>query len=325
MLRRLCWLFPDRESTRTMATWNAAFWQTYQEIAKELDLSWERVTPESVTVDVLDPARPQVRVDGAPVTPENTLFITSLYSLPYQSADVFNQLSLYAVLEQAGFYLPHPPALATICNDKMASMLFLRDSPVPPIPTVRIGSGRDLVYDDYEASIGRLTYPAIVKTAGWCASRGINLARDAHDVRGLLSLAQGGDTALVFQPYLGRSTVDYRVYLIDGTARGVLVRRPGDGALYTQFSTGGSLHYADLPAELTEAVEYFARKVPVPYLCIDFLHDGTRFWLSEIELDGTIQCPDATSPGAVQTQRDLIAARFNAYRSAHARRFPVGV
>jgi hypothetical protein len=29
-----------------------------------------------------------------------------------------------------------------------------------------------------------------------------------------------------------------------------VVRVPGDGALYTQFSTGGSLHYTPLPEEL---------------------------------------------------------------------------
>jgi glutathione synthase/RimK-type ligase-like ATP-grasp enzyme len=323
-LRRLCWLFPDRESSRTAAKWGGAFWQTYVEVAKECDLSWERVTPESVTVDALDPTRPKVYVDGAPVSPADTLFLTSLYSLPYQSADVFNQLALYAVLEQAGFYLPHPPGLATICNDKMATILFLRDSPVPPIPTVRIGSGRDLVYDEYDSAITDLPYPALAKPSGWCASRGINIARDTHDVRGLLSLAQGGDTVLVFQPYLGGRTKDYRVYLVDGVARGVLVRVPGDGAPYAQFSTGGTLYYTDLPRELTDAVEYFARKIPVPYLCVDFLHDGERYWLSEIELDGTIQCPDPSSEEVVRTQRDIIRARFEAYRAAHARLYPTG-
>jgi glutathione synthase/RimK-type ligase-like ATP-grasp enzyme len=318
-LRRMCWLFPDRESTRTSAKWDAAFWQTYREVAKEVDLSWDRVTPESVTVDALDPHRPRVYVDGGLVTPADTLFITSLYSLPYQAADVFNQLSLYSVLEQIGFYLPHPPSLATLCNDKLATIMLLRDSPTPPIPTVRIGAGRDLVYDEYESTITDLPYPSIAKPAGWCASRGINLARDGHDVRGLLSLAQGGDTALVFQPYLGRRTSDYRVYLIEGKALGVMVRAPGDGALYTQFSTGGTLRYTAVPAELEPAIEYVAATIPVPYLCVDFLYDGERFWLSEIELDGTIQCPDPTSTEVVRAQRELIRARFLAYRGAHTR------
>lgn len=318
-LRRLCWLFPDRESTRTGAKWGAAFWDTYVEVAKEVDLSWDRVTPEAVTVDALDPLRPKFYVDGILVTPADTIFITSLYSLPYQSADVFNQLALYAVLEQAGFYLPHPPNLAVVCNDKMATILFLKDSPIPPIPTVRIGSGRDLHYDEYMSTIQDLPYPALAKPAGWCASRGINIARDTHDVRGLLSLAQGGDTTMVFQPYLGNRTADYRVFMVDGKAHVVLLRIPGDGAPYTQFSTGGRLRYAPLPPELAEAVDYFAEKIPVPYLCVDFLHDGERFWLSEIELDGAIMCPDPTSPEAVRTQHDLVKARFLAYRNAHAR------
>jgi glutathione synthase/RimK-type ligase-like ATP-grasp enzyme len=318
-LQRLCWLFPDRESTRTAAKWDGAFWQTYVEVAKELDLSWDRVTPESVTVDALDPARARVLVDGVVVTPADTLFITSLYSLPYQAADVFNQLALYAVLEQAGFYLPHPPSLATVCNDKMATLLLLRDCPVPPIPTVRIGSGRDLLYDEYTSTITDLPYPAIAKPAAWCAARGINLARDPHDVRGLLSLAQGGDTTLVFQPYLGARTRDFRVYLVDGHPLGVLVRASGEGALYPQYTTGATLYYADLPDELAAAVAYLAAKIPVPYLCVDFLHDGERFWLSEIELDGTIQCPDPTVPAVVAQQRELIRARFLAYIAGHAR------
>jgi glutathione synthase/RimK-type ligase-like ATP-grasp enzyme len=320
-LRRMCWLFPDRESTRTGARWAAAFWDTYAEVAKEVDLSWERVAPEAVTVDALDPHAPKVHVDGTLVTPADTLFVTSLYSLPYQSADVFNQLALYAVLDQLGFYLPHPPELATVCNDKLATILFLRDCPVPPVPTVRIGSGRDLVHDEYTAAIADLPYPALAKPAAWCASRGINLARDDHDVRGLLSLAQGGDTTLVFQPFLGYRTRDYRVFMVDGRAHTVLVRAPGEGAPYAQFSTGGKLSWAELPAELAEAVDWFADKLPVPYLCVDFLHDGDRFWLSEIELDGSIMCPDPADPAAVRTQRELIRARFLAYRAGHARRY----
>ncbi|MEO3778028.1 hypothetical protein ABGB16_14510 [Micromonospora sp. B11E3] len=319
MLQRMCWIFPDRESTRTSAKWNAAFWHTYQEVAKELDLTWERTAPEAVTVDALDPRHPRVFVNGERVTPDETLFVTSPYTLPYQSVDVFNQFTLYAVLEHAGFYLPAPPSMAVIGSDKLATLLFLKDCPVPPVPTARVSAGRDLLFDEFLSTLDDLTYPAIVKPAGWCASRGINQARDTHEVRGLLSLAQGGDTTLVFQPDLGRRTIDYRVHLIDGEPHTTLVRAPGDGALYPQYSTGARLYYTAMPPELAPAVEYIARKVPVPYVCADFLHDGERFWLSEIELDGGIICPDPTSPEVVRAQRDLIRARFLAYREAHAR------
>ncbi|MFD1369857.1 ATP-grasp domain-containing protein [Actinoplanes sichuanensis] len=319
MLQRMLWIFPDRESTRTAAQWNAAFWSTYAEVADELGLTWVRTAPEAVTVDATDPRAPRVYVDGVPVTPEDTLFVTSPYTLPYQAADTFNQFTLYAVLEQAGFYLPHPPWLAALGNDKMATLLFLRDSPIPPIPTVRVSAGRDLLYDEFLTACERLTYPAIVKPAGWAASRGINLAHDAHDVRGLLSLAQGGDTTLVLQPYLGRATRDYRIHMVDGRAHTTLVRIPGDGARYPQYSTGAKLHYTSLPEELAATVDYFAKKLPMPYFCVDFLHDGERFWLSEVEPDGAIMCPDRTDPEVVRQNRAIVRDRFLAYRDWHTR------
>ncbi|MFI7602488.1 RimK family alpha-L-glutamate ligase [Actinoplanes sp. NPDC049681] len=319
MLQRMCWIFPDRESSRTAAQWNRAFWRTYQEVAEELGMSWERTAPEAVTVDALDPQRPRVYVDGVPVTPQDTLFVTSPYTLPYQAADAFNQFTLYAVLEQAGFYLPHPTWLAALGNDKLATLLFLKDSPVPPVPTVRIGSGRDLLYDEFLPAVRNLPYPAIAKPAGWAASRGINMAHDDHDVRGLLSLAQGGDTTLVFQPYLGRATTDYRIHMVDGRPHTTLVRIPGDGARYPQYSTGARLHYAPLPDELAAAADYFAKKLPMPYFCVDFLHDGERFWLSEVEPDGAIMCPDPGDAEVVRQNRAIVRDRFLAYRDGHAR------
>ena len=318
MLRRMLWIFPDRESSRMSARWGAAFWDAYEEVAKDLDLSWERTPPEAITVEALDPRHPVFRVNGERITPADTLMITAPYTLPYQSADVFPQFTLYAVLEQAGFYLPHPPSFAAVGNDKMATLLFLKDCPVPPIPTIRIGTGRDLVHDEFLPAIRDLTYPAVVKPTGWATSRGINIARDAADVRGLLSLAQGGDTTLVLQPDLGRRTVDHRVYVIDGEARHTLVRAPGEGELYPQFSTGARLSFTDTPAELLPAIDYLAGRLPIPYFCADFLHDGERFWLSEIEPDGVIMCPDPGDAAVVRKQRELITARFTAYRRAHA-------
>jgi len=59
-------------------------------------------------------------------------------------------------------------------------------------------------------------------------------------------------------------------------------------------------------------------KLPIPYFCADFLHDGDQFWLSEIEPDGAIICPDGSDPEVVRAQRQLIKDRFLAYRKVHA-------
>ena len=317
-LKRMVWVFPDRESTRATAMWHPFFWDLYADVAAELGLTWSRHAPDAITVDGLDAGKPRVFVDEEEVTPDDTLFITSLYSLPYQSMDIFNQYSTYAVLEQLGFYLPFPPSLSPIANDKSATMLYFADSPVPPIPTIRIGSGRDVSKHLYEVALGGLTYPAVIKPSGWCGGGGVNIAHSSEDVRGLVSLAQGGDTTLVAQPYLGDGTIDYRVYVVDGEPYAVMLRTPEPGSPVSNASRGGDMAFPPVPQELAEATTYFAGKLPdVPFFCVDFLFDGERYWFSELEPDGVI-APDWADP-ARTLQRDITRARWTAYRNAHAR------
>jgi len=316
-LRRMVWVFPDRESTRATAMWHPFFWDLYADVAAELGLTWSRHAPDEITVDGLDAGKPVTYVDGEVVTPEDTLFITALYSLPYQSMDIFNQYSVYAVLEQLGFYLPFPPSLSPIANDKAATMLFFADSPVPTIPTVRFGCGPDVGKHAYEVCLSGLTYPAIVKPSGWCGGGGVNLAHSAEDVRGLATLASGGDTTLVAQPYLGDGTIDYRVYVVDGEPYAMMQRTPEPGSPVANASRGGSMSFPPVVPELAEATAYFAERLPIPFFCLDFLYDGERYWFSELEPDGVI-APEWTDPTRA-LQRDITRARWNAYRNGHAR------
>ena len=318
-LRRMVWVFPDRESSRAVPKWQKAFWFAYEEVAKELGLTWTSHPPSDVAVDSMDLGRTRVYVAGERVTPEDTLFVTSLYSLPYQAMDVFNQYALYAVLEHSGFYLPAPPSLSSIVNDKLATILFLKDSPIPPIPTVRIGTGRDLGHRHYEPVLRKLTFPAIVKPTGWCAGWGISMVHNLEDLRGLLSLAQGGETTVAVQPYLGKCTIDYRVFLVEGKPHTVARRTPLAGSYVANTGRGGRMEYVPLPTELADSLDYFAEKVPIPFLCVDFLFDGENYWFSEIEPDGAIVCPDHDSAAVVRRQRSIIEARFRAYRRGHSR------
>jgi glutathione synthase/RimK-type ligase-like ATP-grasp enzyme len=317
-LRRMVWVFPDRESSRSIPKWQKAFWWAYEEVAQELGLNWTAHAPEDVAVDGFDRTEPLVYVAGERVTPADTLFVTSLYSLPYQAMDVFNQYALYAVLENCGFYLPAPPSLSAIVNDKLATILYLKDSPIPSIPTVRIGTGRDLGDRHYEPVLRKLTFPAIVKPVGWCAGSGVCMAHSLEDLRGLLSLAQGGETTVAVQPYLGCNTVDYRVFMVDGRPHTVARRTPLADSYVANTDRGGRMDYVPLPTELADALDYFAEKVPIPFLCVDFLYDGDKYWFSEIEPDGAIVRPDHDSAAVSRRQRTIIEARFRAYRRGHA-------
>lgn len=93
----MVWVFPDRESSRALPYYDKAFWRAYEEVAAQLGLSWDRHPPEDVAVDAIG-ASPQVYVGGQLVTTADTLFVTSLYSLPYQAMDVFNQYATFTVL-----------------------------------------------------------------------------------------------------------------------------------------------------------------------------------------------------------------------------------
>lgn len=77
------------------------------------------------------------------------------------------------------------------------------------------------------------------------------------------------------------------------------------------------MDFPPTPAELVEATAYFAKKLPIPFYCIDFLFDGEQFWFSELEPDGVI-APEFHDPQRT-LQRDITRARFAAYQDGHAR------
>ena len=317
-LQRMIWVFPDRESTRAQAMWHPFFWDLYAEVAAELGLEWSRCAPDAITVDGLDAGKPRVFVDEQQVTPDDTLFITALYSLPYQ-ADGHLEPALRVRRPRAARLLPPVPAPPVADRQRQGrDDAVLRRLARPADPHHPHRHGPDVSKHLYEAAIDGLTYPAIVKPASWCGGGGVNLAHSSEDLRGLVSLAQGGDTTLVAQPYLGDGTIDYRVYVVDGEPYSVMRRTPEPGSPVANASRGGDMAFPPIPPELAEATAYFAAKLPdVPFFCVDYLFDGERYWFSELEPDGVI-APDWSDPDRT-LQRDITRARWTAYRNAHAR------
>src|SRR5690606_2780126 len=273
-------------------------WERYRRVAGRLGLRVSVHAPETVSVDARVPL---AYLDGEPVTPTEAIFITDLYALPHQTVDVCNQVTLFTVLEQLGFHLPIPPSIACLTAEKAATLLFLRDCPAPPVPSVRICAGRDGARAHYLPALAGLAFPLLVKPAYWGTGIGVCVVRDLDAFQGVVSLAGGSDTALIVQPYF-EDVVDYRVYLIEG--------RP-HAALRTEKAGGRRVAgYVEVPEELRKAVSWISSRLPLPYLAVDFLFDGERFWLSEVEPDGAVEPSDDGLGDA------LVMRRFQAYLKA---------
>ncbi|MDG4765793.1 hypothetical protein O7632_17050 [Solwaraspora sp. WMMD406] len=315
--RRLSWIYPDRGTAWLRQAEEDAVWGPYRKVAAGLGLDLTLNKPEEVAVDASDPKQPKVYLDGDLVTPADTIFVTSLYSLPHQTQDVCNQVFLFTILQRLGFYLPIPPDLSYLGEDKLATVLHLADSPIPMLPTVRVGSGREAMAGRNDAALAALPFPLIVKPAYWGMGLGISVVHNTHDLKGVIGLAGGSDTALVAQPYLP-GVREQRVYVVDGQAHTVLYGVKEGYCLMVTKSTGGRHErgYSGLPAELADAVAYAAQRLPTPYFTLDFLHDGERHWVSEIELDGAVGfngIPEQDAAG-----REIVQARFQAYLAGHA-------
>ncbi|GAA1925303.1 hypothetical protein GCM10009716_36930 [Streptomyces sodiiphilus] len=314
--RRLCWIYPDRGTAEQREMEARNVWDGYRAVAGDLGLEMSLHKPEEIAIDARDPRRPRFYLNGDQVTPEDTIFVTYLYSLPHQAPDVANQVMLYTNLEQAGFYLPIPPRIAYIGRDKLATMLFLADCPVPALPSVRIGTGRSAMSAHYDIALSGLTYPLIVKPAYWGMGLGTSVVTNIHDLRGVIGMAGGADVPVVVQPYF-ENVSEGRVYVIDGKPHTILRGRKEGYCMMAVRATGGKIHreYLDSLPELEEAVAYAARRLRTAYFTLDFLHDGERYWIHEIEPDGAVGFSQNADQGDVAYR--VIHDRFAAYLRGH--------
>lgn len=322
-VRRLVWIYPERASAYQRGFEDRNIWLTYQRLAAEMGLELTLHKPDDVAVDATDPGKPKVYLKGEPVTPQDTVFVTMLWALPHQLSDVGNQVHLYTVLEKLGFYLPMPPQLAYTVVDKMATALHLAGSPIPPLPTVRIGTGRDAMTGHYDPALAELSYPMLVKPANWGMGLGVSVVHNIHDLRGVIGLAGGSETPLVIQPYL-KDPRETRIYVVEGEPLAVFQgwKEGYCGMVTNRVGGGRSWSYVELPERMRETVAYVAGRLPCPYFSVDFISDGEQDWLSEVELDGGAAFGMSEEGDRIATE--MMLARFRAYLARHAELMAAG-
>jgi glutathione synthase/RimK-type ligase-like ATP-grasp enzyme len=267
--------------------------------ASQAGMDLVMVTVDDIVVQAV-PGKAKVLVQGSEVRADSCFFHNKLMTWPDAQADAWRLLSLFNVLEAAGFHTTVPASLNIATNDKLLTLLRYPDPEAAPIPTWRI-STRQFTW----LPVGDLgmNYPLVVKPANWGAGYGIIRVETPQELQQVLQLSGAGELNMVIQPWLGPDTVDYRVYCIEGSARRACTRKPQTGAVASNTFQGGVLEYIDVPQRLVAPSERIAKSLGLAYACIDFLEAGGKIWLSEVEADG-----------AANREAELTAARFAAYR-----------
>jgi hypothetical protein len=308
------WIFPERNTERQQALEYARVWSGYERILKDINVRFALVKPDDVHFDYSG-SKPRCLVGDLLCTPEDTIFVTPMWTMPHQVVDACNQMFLYSTLESFGFYLPIPLKFACIAEDKMSTYLHLSECGARPVPSRRIAAGRDSYTRNYHAAADGVEYPVLVKPAYWSMGIGVCVASDDEQLHGLVGLARGAETSLLVQKYI-KGAVDNRVYVVDGEPRLLLKRFPAEDAVTANLASGGKAEWTtSLPEELLEPVSYIYQRLPMPFIAMDFLFDGENYFLSEIEPDGALifdEHDETLRHQQVETATD----RFRAYCAA---------
>jgi glutathione synthase/RimK-type ligase-like ATP-grasp enzyme len=295
------WLEVQRVRQSAYEYVRTKFFPDMEQAASQAGMDLVMVTVDDVVVAQAAPGETRVLVRGSEVSADSCFFHTKLMTWPDAQADAWRLLSLFEVLEAAGFHTTVPTSLNIATNDKLLTLLRYGDADATPISTWRMSTRqftwlpvRDLGMD----------YPLVVKPANWGAGYGIIRVETPQELQAVLQLSGAGELNMVIQPWLGPDTVDYRVYCIDGSAERACTRKSQTSAVAANTFQGGALEYIDVPRHLAAPAERIAKSLGLAYACVDFLEAGGRVWLSEIEADGAVGNGEA----------GLSAARFAAYR-----------
>jgi hypothetical protein len=325
MTKQIFWLYPERDTASQLQVGENEYWGAYRFGAESAGMQFGGgFSPEAVDIVLRSDTdvnagvpHSRVYVDGREVTPEQAIFVSDLYLYPYAMQDAWSQLSLSWVLRQLGFYLPIPPELSILVSDKVAALLYASELGLPVLSTSRLTTGRDWDRRNLEILTKGLHFPMAVRPCHWCGGWGFNVARDMNDLSALVSLASGADTILILQPLVDPDRLlDCRVVCIDGEPTMSMMRKPAPGTIVASVTRGASSWLGPVPAQLTEPARQIAADVDVPYLCVDFLMDGERYWFSEMEPDGSITREDWAEDDEA---RSVLKARFLAFDRGHER------
>lgn len=308
----LFWMWPQRDRYAEYQGHDEGQWQPYRDAAAQAGFALTVVDADDVVVSYADDAA-TVFVKGRRVERDQAAFHTKLLTWPDYNSDVWRFLSTFAVLEAAGYYVTVPPMMSVVNDDKLLAFLQPWAASIPRLPTLRIMTRHFVDLADY-LDPDTIKYPVLVKPGNWGSGLGVFRADDRTALTAALQLAGGGELTMLVQPLLGDRPVDCRVYCLDGEPVLAVQRTPVDAMVVANTGQGGARLVTDPPAALIEPARQVARGLDTVFVGVDFLMSSEGNYLSEIEVDATIEATyHPREIEALVKRFALLRQRFDAF------------
>ncbi len=251
-----------------------------------------------------------VYVEGVPVDPISAIFHTKTTQTAAAATDQMRHTVLVELLEAGRYHVTVPARLNLINDDKLLAVTTY-GAGLEYLPSIRLHTRQ---FDRLLVPNSLITYPAIVKPTSWSAGLGVRRVESYDELQAVLQLAGASESTMLVQPFMGENTRDIRVYCVDGRPHCALLRSVSGDAVAANLSRGGTATVGPVPPELVEPAALVARRVGAPYIGVDFLQNGSKTVLSEIEVDaGSVPFPE------------LHAVRFSAMKASFDRWLPTRV
>ncbi|MFE7132316.1 RimK family alpha-L-glutamate ligase [Streptomyces sp. NPDC057638] len=303
--RRILYLFPDRSSEMLRAYEEGEFWVDYRAAAERAGLDFAVIAPDHVSI-----AGGTAYWRDEPLSPERDIIVYGVRTGPTHAIDLWAGVSLVTSLATLGFWLPIPLETGILLNDKYATLNAFQDSPVPPVPTVRLAADRDVHRLGHSRLVPGDWFPVFAKPLSWSGGQGCVVCPDRETLDAVLGLAAGSRSGVAVQPRLDGVSADIRVVAVEGTIVAMFDRIPRQGSTVANVSRGGG--YAirhEIDSRAHDLVKLASDRLGLSYLCVDLLLADGELWLSEMEADGAVS--RLLAPADVV--HHVVATRFAAY------------
>lgn len=189
-------------------------------------------------------------------------------------------------LEEKGIRVFNNSKITEICNDKWATYKYAKDLKLPIMETElsrnnKKGEIPDNFIDNNSINQDdkKIAYPRVIKSLSGHGGSEVFLVKDAEE-ESIVAAKLGKE--YIVQKLADAKGRDIRVYVI-GDEIVVAMCRSARGGFKSNFSLGGKAEIYSLNEEEEAIVRTIAGNFKSDYIGIDFIYDGDRLVLNEIE------------------------------------------